>query len=71
MEQANLETKLHFILEDMTDRFAVIGMMDHFEESLSMFETVRVEKINYSIKIVEYYKRAISGLFNVIILLSI
>ena len=46
MEQANLETKLHFILEDMTDRFAVIGMLDHLEQSLSMFETVRVEKIN-------------------------
>ena len=48
MEQANLETKLHFILEDITDRFAVIGMLDHLEESLSMFETVRFKKINYS-----------------------
>ena len=48
MEQANLDTKLHFILEDMTDTFAVIGMLDHLKESLSMFETVRFKKINYS-----------------------
>ena len=45
MEQADVETTLKFLLEDMIDRFAVIGMLDHLEESLAMFEKVRVEKI--------------------------
>ena len=44
MEQADVETRFQFLLEDMIDRFAVIGMLDHLEKSLAMFEKVRVEK---------------------------
>ena len=46
MEQADLETRFQFIVKDLTDRFAVIGILDHLKESLSMLETVRVEKIH-------------------------
>ena len=38
MKQADLETRLQFTLEDMMDR---VGMLDHFQESLAMFEKVQ------------------------------
>jgi hypothetical protein len=48
-EQTDLGLILQFILEDLTNRFAVIGIFDHFQESLSMFEKVRVKKYFFSI----------------------
>ena len=40
MEETNLDQRLEFVLRDLVDRFAVIGMLDRFEESLVMFEEV-------------------------------
>jgi hypothetical protein len=39
-EQTDLEPTLEFILKDLPDRFAVIGLFEHFQESLAMFEKV-------------------------------
>jgi hypothetical protein len=40
-EQTDLEPRLQFILEDLEDRFAVLGIFEHFEESLLLSERVR------------------------------
>jgi hypothetical protein len=39
-EQTDLEPTFQFTLKDLTDRFAVIGIFEHYQESLSMFEKV-------------------------------
>ena len=40
MEEMNVDQRLEFVLNDLVDRFAVIGMLDRFEESLVMFGKV-------------------------------
>jgi hypothetical protein len=39
-EQTDLECTLQSVLEDLADRFAVIGILDYLQESLSMLEKV-------------------------------
>jgi hypothetical protein len=40
MEKTNLGSTLKFVLDDMIDKFAVIGILEYFQESLDMFEEV-------------------------------
>lgn len=40
IEQTDLQPMLEFVLNDLINRFAVIGMLDNFEESMDMFTQV-------------------------------
>lgn len=42
MEETDVSALLEFVLDDLADRFAVIGMLDQFGQSLAMFEEVSV-----------------------------
>lgn len=40
MEETDLQERLKFVLSDLVHRFAVIGMLERFQQSLVMFEKV-------------------------------
>lgn len=42
MEETDLWPLLQFVVDDLADRFAVIGLLDYFGESLEMFTQVCV-----------------------------